>query len=161
MKRFFTYISRNINNFKRGLRWFRRAWGNYDFDYHYLIEMVLWKLKDMRYQFDNIDISYVDLRHQPTTNSKNEEIWEVTEDHLEGLDRAIELGDKLLNDENYYPIYSKKLKKWFNENGFNKELPEDLRKEFMDAYKKCDDDYKNDIIEFFNIIGKNLQLWWS
>ena len=46
MKRFF-------NNLRRSCRWFKRMWNNYDFDDGYLIEVIVWKMKDMhKFKFD-------------------------------------------------------------------------------------------------------------
>lgn len=42
-----TEIRNFPRNFKRGLKWFGRGYHSYDWDYHYLYELIEHKLKDM------------------------------------------------------------------------------------------------------------------
>jgi hypothetical protein len=39
-------------------------WNNHDFDDSYLMEVIIWKMKDMLYQLDVLDSDIVDLRNQ-------------------------------------------------------------------------------------------------
>lgn len=141
----------------RSCRWAKRMWNNPDWDYEYLLEMIVYKLKDIRYQLDVVDSYFVDLRHQPkTVGDENGE----TVDHLEGLDRAIELGEKILKDE-YGIVYPENIQKWFDEHGRFTKLPDELNKSYIKFLEDSDQQEKNDRNEFFNIIRDNHELWWS
>lgn len=141
----------------RSCKWAKRMWNNPDWDYEYMIEMMVYKLKDIQYQLDVVDSDFVDLRHQPKTiGDENGE----TVDHLESLDKAIELGEKLLEDK-YGTDYPEDIKKWFDEHGHFSKLPDELNKKY---WKYLDESYrqeKNDRNEFFNIIRDNHEKWWS
>lgn len=94
-------------NFKRSSKWFVRAWNDSDVLMRFIVPMIVYKLKDMRYQFDVIDAGFVDLRHQPTGNYTGEDSDYETEDHLKELDMAIELGEELMKCFNFSNIYLK------------------------------------------------------
>lgn len=94
-------------NFKRSSRWFVRAWNDSDVLMRFLVPMIVYKLKDMRYQFDVIDAGFVDLRHQPTGDYTGEDSDYETEDHLKELDMAIELGEELMKCFKFSNIYLK------------------------------------------------------
>lgn len=157
---------RKINNFcdnlKRSTKWFFRMWNNYDWDHEYLIETILYKLKDMRYQFDNVDIKHVDLRHQPSGEFIGEDIDSdlLTVDNLEGLDRAIALGEKIRTYD--YVKLTPEIEKWNDEHSFfTDKMPEDMHNTLMEIYEMAEIDEKNDRDEFFNLIRNNHLLWWS
>ena len=64
MKKVFSKIKHFFSKFRRSCVWFKRMWNNYDFDYNYLMEVIVWKMKDMLYQLDVVAKEFVDLRHQ-------------------------------------------------------------------------------------------------
>ena len=71
----FYELRKTIYKLKRSCRWFVRTWNNYDWDYDYLIQMMVSKKEDMRYQFDVTDKNFIDLRHQPISfNEENTDI---------------------------------------------------------------------------------------
>lgn len=134
-------------------------WKNFDWDGDFLIEMMVKKMKDMRYQFDVVDSVFIDLRHQPLTHNEGDE---RTQDCLEELDKAIALGEKIL--EHDYIQYTPNIQKHidsccglFLPASFSPEL----RKELNDVYKKADEEEQKDRMEFFNIIRDNHQKWWD
>lgn len=155
----FIWININfIRPFKRSSKWFVRMWNNYDWDGEYIIEMLVWKMKDMRYRFDHIDIKYVDLRHQPKEFSSN---CDEYEDRLEGLDRAIELGERILKND--YVEYTPEVQKWFDEHDiFGKDkMSDDIHKQWMESHKRADKKEKNDKDIFFKIIRRDFESWWT
>ena len=64
----FYELRKTIYKLKRSCRWFVRTWNNYDWDYDYLIQMMVSKMEDMRYQFDVTDKNFIDLNF----SSKND-----------------------------------------------------------------------------------------
>ena len=154
----FYELRKTIYKLKRSCRWFVRTWNNYDWEYDYLIQMMVSKMEDMRYQFDVTDKNFIDLRHQPI--SFNEENTD-TEDNLKGLDEAIEIGKRIIRND--YIEYTPDVEKWFETHSFleGDEMPDSLRKEWENynriAEKKEQDDRKN----FFNIIRDEHQKWWD
>ena len=163
----FNWIKNKITRFYRKLsrscKWFLRMWNNHDWDYTYFIEMMVDKMKDMRYQFDVVDKDFVDMRHQPTkVFSKPEDSDYEEVDNLIGLDKAIELGERILNHD--YLQYTPEVEKWFSEHRglyFNEKMPEDIHKQFIDCCKESEENEQQDINEFFNIIRDEHQKWWT
>lgn len=144
-------------NFKRSSKWFIRMWGNYDWDYNYLIEMMVDKMKDMRNQFDNVDVKYVDLRHQPKsfTDDNGE-----TVDNLTGLDKAIELGERILTHD--YIEYTPDIDEWHKTHDiFEDNIPDDIKKKFNKIHEKAEKMENNDRKKFFNTIRDEHIKWWS
>ena len=143
------------HNLKRSCRWFKRMWNNYDFDSYFLIQMMVDKMKDMRYQFDYIDAKFVDLRHQPSYNDSN-----IIIDRIAELDKAIEVGERLLDDD--YLIQHPDVEKWLNENQL---LPvkraDDIKTKFTKGYYDGKDAREKDKILCFNLISQNHENWWT
>ena len=143
------------HNLKRSCRWFKRMWNNYDFDSYFLIQMMVDKMKDMRYQFDYIDAKFVDLRHQPSYNDSN-----IIIDRIAELDKAIEVGERLLADD--YVIHHPDVEKWLNENPLlHIKMPDDIKTKFMNAYDDEKEEKEKDNILFFNLISQNHENWWT
>ena len=113
------------------------------------------KMKDMRYQFDYIDVKFVDLRHQPSYNDSN-----IIIDSIAELDKAIEVGERLLDDD--YFIQHPDVEKWLNENPLLPiKMPDDIKTKFMKAYYDAKDAREKDNILFFNLISQNHEKWWT
>lgn len=118
MLKIFRYIENVFLNLKRSTRWFFRMWNNYDWDYVFLIEVMVHKMKDMRYQFDHLDADFVDLRHQPVGTPSSQtgacDEYEQYEDQLVGLDKAIELGEEIIKGDVFFgDEEDKKIKEFF------------------------------------------------
>ena len=112
-------------------------------------------MKDMRYQFDYIDAKFVDLRHQPSYNDSN-----IIIDRIAELDKAIEVGERLLDDD--YLIQHPDVEKWLNENQLLPiKMPDDIKTKFMKAYHDAKDAREKDNILFFNLISQNHDKWWT
>ena len=124
MRRFF-------NNLKRGCRWLKRMWNNYDFDDGYLIEVIVWKMKDMLYQLDVLDRSFVDLRNQQLYKDNG-----YDGDLIKSLEECIEIGERLIKDD--YIIYPDIVEEWMAKHKWNDEMPDDVRKLLMDSYEDAD-----------------------
>lgn len=158
------YIIRKIkkfyNNFKRSSKWFIRMWKNYDWDDWFLIKLMVDKMKDMRYQLDVVDKDFVDLRHQPNKfHLPDDDNYEII-DCLEGLDKAIMLGDKILRHD--YIQYTPEVQEWFDTHDFLEDKqPEHIRKQLDIIYKKAEEEEQNDRKMFFDIIRDEHQKWWS
>lgn len=144
-----------INKIKRSTKWFCRTWNNYDWDYIYLIIMIVDKLKDMRYQFDIIDSDNVDLRHQPSEFGESDVV-----DRLEQLDRVIEIGERLIKDD--YTQYTPELNEWFESNDiFDNDTPKEISDKLDIIHKDAEIRRMNDIQEFFNLMRDYHEYWWS
>ena len=151
-------IKNFFNNLKRSSRWFLRMWNNYDWDGEFLIIMIVHKLKDIRYQLDIVDSWFVDLRHQPDYNSTGDN--NLTVDRLESLDKAIEIGERIIADD--YIKYTPRIEEWFDGIGdITVPMPEDLREELKLLYIESEEKLNKDKEDFFNIIRDNHIMWWS
>ena len=147
MKRFF-------NNLRRSCRWFKRMWNNYDFDDGYLIEVIVWKMKDMLYQLDVLDSDIVDLRYQEHCKDNG-----YDGDLLKSLEECIEIGERLIADD--YIIYTEIVEKWKSEHKWSDDMPDDIRKLLMDSYEDAERRKTEDNEKFFNLIKKYHWGWWS
>ena len=147
MRRFF-------NNLKRGCRLLKRMWNNYDFDDGYLIEVIVWKMKDMLYQLDVLDRSFVDLRNQQLYKDNG-----YDGDLIKSLEECIEIGERLIKDD--YIIYPDIVEEWMAKHKWNDEMPDDVRKLLMDSYEDADRRRLEDNEKFFDIMKKHHWGWWS
>ena len=147
MKRFF-------NNLRRSCRWFKRMWNNYDFDDGYLIEVIVWKMKDMLYQLDVLDRSFVDLRNQQLYKDNG-----YDGDLIKSLEECIEIGERLIADD--YIIYPEIVEEWKLEHKWSDEMPDDIRKLLMDSYDDAERRKTEDNEKFFDIMKKYHWGWWS
>ena len=141
MRRFF-------NNLKRGCRWLKRMWNNYDFDDGYLIEVIVWKMKDMLYQLDVLDRSFVDLRNQQLYKDNG-----YDGDLIKSLEECIEIGERLIKDD--YIIYPDIVEEWMAKHKWNDEMPDDVRKLLMDSYEDADRRRLEDNEKFFDMTDIN------
>lgn len=150
------------NNLCRSTKWFIRMWNNYDWDDAFLIKTIVYKLKDMQYQLDVIDKSFVDLRHQPDRlHAPNDTDYNII-DMLAELDKAIEIGERILNND--YIKYPPELEEWHNEHGYfnyNIKMPENLKNIERLCFDKAEEQEQQDRKDFFNIIKEHHQKWWS
>ena len=147
MKRFF-------NNLRRSCRWFKRMWNNYDFDDGYLIEVIVWKMKDMLYQLDVLDSDIVDLRYQEHCKDNG-----YDGDLIKSLEECIEIGERLIEDD--YVIYPDVVKEWQSEHKWTDVMPDDVRKLLMDSYDDAERRKLEDNEKFFDIMKKYHWGWWS
>ena len=147
MRRFF-------NNLRRSCRWFKRMWNNYDFDDGYLIEVIVWKMKDMLYQLDVLDSDIVDLRNQEHCKDNG-----YGGDLLKSLEECIEIGERLIADD--YIIYPEIVEKWKTEHKWSDDMPDDIRKLLMDSYEDAERRKTEDNEKFFDIMKKYHWGWWS
>jgi hypothetical protein len=147
MKRFF-------NNLRRSCRWFKRMWNNYDFDDGYLIEVIVWKMKDMLYQLDVLDSDIVDLRYQEHCKDNG-----YNGDLLKSLEECIEIGERLIADD--YIIYPEIVEKWKSEHKWSDDMPDDIRKLLMDSYEDAERRKTEDNEKFFDVMKKYHWGWWS
>lgn len=147
MKRFF-------NNLRRSCRWFKRMWNNYDFDDGYLIEVIVWKMKDMLYQLDVLDSNVVDLRNQQHCKDNG-----YDGDLLKSMEECIEIGERLIEDD--YVIYPDAVKEWQSEHKWTDVMPDDIRKLLMDSYEDAERRKLEDNEKFFDVMKKYHCGWWS
>ena len=147
MKNFF-------NKLRRSCRWFKRMWNNYDFDDGYLIEVIVWKMKDMLYQLDVLDSDIVDLRYQQHCKDNG-----YDGDLLKSLEECIEIGERLIEDD--YVIYPDAVKEWQSEHKWTDVMPDDIRKLLMDSYEDAERRKLEDNEKFFDLMKKYHWGWWS
>ena len=154
----FKFIS-NIKSFFRKLvrscKWFVRMWNNHDFDYNYLMEVMVWKMKDMLYQLDVVDKDIVDLRNQEHRKDNG-----YDGDMLKSLEECIEIGERLIEDD--YVKYPDVVDEWFlNHDSLNEDIPEDIRELMGEAFDESEKRKDEDNEMFFNIMKKYHYDWWS
>ena len=139
---------------RRSCRWFKRMWNNHDFDSAFLMQVIVWKMKDMLYQLDVVDKSFVDLRNQEHLKDNGYE-----GDMLKSLEECIEIGERLIDDD--YEKIPDVVEKWFNEHKFNETMPEDIYKLFSESLKESEKQRKKDNEKFFDIMKQHHYGWWS
>ena len=148
----------NIRNFfwklRRSCRWFKRMWNNHDFDDGYLIEVIVWKLKDMLYQLDVVDSWFVDLRHQEHYKDNG-----YDGDMLKSMEECIEIGERLIADD--YIVYPDEVKNWLSEHNINEKMPENIIELMAKCYHESEWRKSEDNERFFNLIKKYHWGWWS
>ena len=152
-------------NLKRSVKWFVRMWNNPDCDSTFLIEMMVHKLKDIRYQLDVVDVEFVNLRKQPVDFNYLSGTDCETVDELKELDEVIEIGEQLLKAE--YMVYPEEYLKWQDEaiddpnSLLNGEVPPEIQKLFTAACEKCEQEREKDNRMFFNLKRDNHHKCWS
>jgi hypothetical protein len=129
-------------------------WSNHDFDNAFLMQVMVWKMKDMLYQLDVVDKSFVDLRNQEHLKDNGYE-----GDMLKSLEECIEIGERLIDDD-YYKSPDV-VEKWFNEHKFNETMPEDIYKLFLESLKESEKQREKDNEKFFDIMKRHHYGWWS
>lgn len=148
----------NIRNFfvklKRSFKWFKRMWNNHDFDDGYLMQVIVWKMKDMLYQLDVVDKRFVDLRNQEHYKDNG-----YNGDLIKSLEECIEIGERLISDD--YLKEPDVVKDWYLKNGFSKSMPEDIRRIFLESCNEAENKRKEDNEKFFEIMKKHHWGWWS
>ena len=152
-----TIISKIKNFFvklKRSCKWFKRMWNNHDFDDSYLMQVIVWKMKDMLYQLDVLDSDIVDLRNQEHYKDNG-----YDGDLIKSLEECIEIGERLIEDD--YTIYPEVVDEWFETHGHLEKMPEDIRKLFMDACREAEVRRSEDNEKFFDTMKKHHYGWWS
>ena len=154
MKRIISSIKNFFVKLKRSCKWFRRMWNNHDFDDSYLMEVIVWKMKDMLYQLDVLDNDFVDLRNQEHCKDNG-----YDGDLIKSLEECIEIGERLIEDD--YAIYPEVVDEWFATHGYLEKMPEDIRKLFMDACREAEVRRSEDNEKFFDIMKKHHYGWWS
>ena len=154
MKRIISNIKNFFIKLKRSCKWFKRMWNNHDFDDSYLMQVIVWKMKDMLYQLDVLDNDIVDLRNQEHYKDNG-----YDGDLIKSLEECIEIGERLIEDD--YTIYPEVVNEWFATHGYLEKMPEDIRKLFMDACREAEVRRSEDNEKFFDIMKKHHYGWWS
>ena len=154
MKCLFLKIENFFIKFRRSCRWFRRMWNNHDFDDAYLMQVIVWKMKDMLYQLDVVDRKFVDLRNQQYYKDNG-----YNGDLIKSLEECIELGERLLADD--YDKNPDVVNEWFATHNYTEKMPEDIRKIFIDSCHESEKMRLDDNEKFFDIMKKHHWNWWS
>lgn len=154
MKRIVSKIRNFFVNLRRSCKWFKRMWNNHDFDDSYLMQVIIWKMKDMLYQLDVLDSDIVDLRNQEHCKDNG-----YDGDLIKSLEECIEIGERLIEDD--YTIYPEVVDEWFATHGYLEKMPEDIRKLFMDACREAEVRRSEDNEKFFDTMKKHHYGWWS
>lgn len=154
MKKIISRIKNFFVNLKRSCKWFKRMWNNHDFDDGYLMQVIVWKMKDMLYQLDVLDSDIVDLRNQEHCKDNG-----YDGDLIKSLEECIEIGERLIEDD--YTIYPEVVDEWFETHGYLEKMPEDIRKLFMDACREAEVRRLEDNEKFFDTMKNHHYGWWS
>ena len=120
----------------------------------YLIEVIVWKMKDMLYQLDVLDSDIVDLRYQEHCKDNG-----YDGDLLKSMEECIEIGERLIADD--YIIYPEIVEEWKSEHKWSDEMPDDIRKLLMDSYEDAERRKTEDNEKFFDVMKKYHWGWWS
>ena len=156
MKKIISYIKNFFRKLRRSCKWFKRMWSNHDFDDGYLMQVIVWKMKDMLYQLDVVDRRFVNLRNQEHCKDNG-----YNGDLLKSLEECIEIGERLISDD--YVVYPEEVEEWFLKHGhcFNDVMPEDIHKSFIKAIEESEKRQNEDNEKFFDIMKKHHYGWWS
>lgn len=149
-------------NFKRSLIWFLRMWGDRDWDYYFLLDVIKYKLSDMEKFWEN---------------EKNTHIQSWKKVHKE-IEACLNILIRLQNDEYCKNLYDKHFKRygdliWIKSgkenNSFTLEYEkvkttkqkEKCRNEFNRIHKQHQNLIKKDEENFFALLKKGYQGWWD
>lgn len=154
MKKIILKVRNFFVKLKRSCKWFKRMWNNHDFDDSYLMQVIVWKMKDMLYQLDVLDSDIVDLRNQEHCKDNG-----YDGDLIKSLEECIEIGERLIEDD--YTIYPEVVDEWFATHGYLEKMPEDIRKLFKDACREAEVRRSKDNEMFFDTMKKHHYGWWS
>lgn len=150
----FLKIKNFFHKLKRSCRWFVRMWNNHDYDDTYLIQVIVWKMKDMLYQLEVVDSNIVDLRNQEHCKYNG-----YDGDLIKSLEECIEIGERIIADE--YDNYPDDVEKWLADHSLSETMPEDIHKLFMKSIDDADKLKDEDNEKFFDIMKKHHWGWWS
>jgi hypothetical protein len=154
MKKIIFKVRNFFVKLKRSCKWFKRMWNNHDFDDGYLMQVIVWKMKDMLYQLDVLDNDIVDLRNQEHCKDNG-----YDGDLIKSLEECIEIGERLIEDD--YAIYPEVVDEWFATHGYLEKMPEDIGKLFMDACREAEVRRSEDNEKFFDTMKKYHYGWWT
>ena len=129
-------------------------WDNHDFDDGYLMQVIVWKMKDMLYQLDVVDRDIVDLRHQPHCTDNG-----YDGDLIKSLEECIEIGERIIADD--YLKNSDVVDEWFETHKFTDKMPEDISKLFKEACHNAEKRRSEDNEKFFDTMKKYHWGWWT
>lgn len=129
-------------------------WNNHDGDDIYLIQTIVWKMKDMLYQLDVEDRWFVDLRHQEHCSDNG-----YGGDLIRSLEECIEIGERIISDD--YLEYPDKVKDWLSEHDYTDTMPEELHNLLMESFDNAERMKDKDNEKFFDIMKKHHCGWWS
>lgn len=171
-------IKRFFKGLKRGFAFFKIGFNNHDWDYDYLHELVLFKLKRMYYEMENFGYhSPKCSNYKPKMKSLKLTI-KLLERYIAGDDKHY-CGPLLRHDEkwgemktwsvpvdsagNEIPEKEAKLFRWMTSrpNAITEEEKEQERKEFLEAFRLCDTLKQRDIRNVYHIIAKYHNYWWD
>lgn len=144
------FIKRHINNFIRACSYFKIGYNNFDWDYYYLHEITLFKLKRMQKAFlsDESYHSSVCSNYKPKMKSLALTI-KLLEQHKK-------------NEHKFTDLHYKKYEEYFKSNEIIKrETLEQERKELMDAMDIDDRRNEKFLQTAYKIIGKYHNYWWD
>ena len=152
-------ITHLVESTRNVFHWLPVIWKDNDWDYCYLEEILLFKLKNMEKFFKS------DKTHVADAKEIAEEIPEV----VALLER--------IREENYIPLVDPDFDNWINqsctflstknENGtFHKEFitpewTEEERKHRQEIYNKAENMNQADLAKAFGLIAKNIRKWWD
>lgn len=174
--KFYRYITYTFwERLARSIAFFKLGWLNYDFDSHYIHELILFKLKRLYHCF-------VKYGHHSTDcpNYKPK---------MKSLSLVIKLLERYCSD-NSYDYYSKPIdrhdKKWgklnsksipyqqdedgyirsysyitYRDNVLTSEDKEQEKKEFLEAYHRTEERQERDVRLALSIIAKYHRHWWD
>lgn len=139
---------------KRSCKWFKRMWNNHDYDDAYLIQVIVWKMKDMLHQLDVVDSNIVDLRNQEHCKDNG-----YDGDLIKSLEECIEIGERLLADE--YDEYPDIVEEWLSEHSVLESMPSDIENVFLESIRTSEERKSADNEKFFDVMKKHHWGWWS
>lgn len=154
MGKIFFEIEGFFRKLKRSCKWFKRMWNNHDYDDTYLIQVIVWKMKDMLHQLDVVDSNIVDLRNQEHCKDNG-----YDGDLIKSLEECIEIGERLLADE--YDEDPDIVKEWLSKHSILEPMPSDIEYIFLASIRTSEERKSADNEKFFDIMKKHHWGWWS
>lgn len=161
----YRYITRIFpERLGRSISYFVKGWHNYDFDNHYVNELVLFKLRRLRHCFERYGHHSPDCpNYPPKVKSLNLAIKLLERICEANYHRFLDLHDKkwgetefkFVSEGNHYIMETKV------EKADTPELKQQEQNERMEAYKKDERMEARDLRIAYAIIGKYQKYWWD
>lgn len=144
---FISPVAQFFKKLKRAIAFFIIGWNNFDWDHAYLMELEVFKLKRLLYEFENFGY------HSPECKNYKPK--------MKSLKLAIKLGE-MLSEGDYFKFTGLHYKKWNRPvDLWTYKMQEDEKNEFLEAANKDDRIEAKHRRWFYNIIRDYGRYWWD
>lgn len=166
-KNIYYTIKRFFRNLKRSIAFAIIGWNNYDWDYGYLYELILFKLERMQSELingiaehDKATLQSLRICIKLLKKLKFRDYTHFTDLHYSKWGQPELVFHKIKKDGIANPHVGSILELKY-EKAITEEQKEQQKKEFLEAYRKDNEQEMRDIRLLFDIMKKYNKAWWG